>query len=289
MLMLLPVTVKRKEAVKEAAQSTTVKSEKRPRLEDNNLFTKMTEKYPLKPLKPMISEAIAASRSAESEAATRQLAGQSGASQSGATATQLSRELAEHAAMQTRESKAAASRSNTAARLAQQLVEKAATRQPAEQSRAKPAVTNATQLSRQLTEQAATAAQLSQQLTEHAAAGQTATAAQLQQINKHLREMRKKLQCDIPTETQWTLLAASIELLSARQERMMSDLNIIKNHITGANLINIGDSDGITGANLDVSDESDDDALWGPVTPEDGEACRLGTPLCRCLEDSDHN
>ena len=70
----------------------------------------------------------------------------------------------------------------------------------------------------------------------------------------------------------------------------MSDLNIMKNHITGANLINIGDNDGITGANLNVSDESDDDdALWGPITPEDGEACRLNTPLCHCLEDSDHN
>ena len=141
------------------------------------------------------------------------------------------------------------------------------------------AAASAAQLSRQLTEQAAAAAQLAQQLDEQSTASQTATAAHLHQINKHLHEMQKKLHFAIPSETRWTLLTTSVELLSARQEMMMTNLNIIKDHIIA------------TPANLNDGDESDesDNELWGPVTPEDGEACYLGTPMCHCREDSDHN
>ena len=169
---------------------------------------------------------------------------------------------------------ASASKTTTAQQLSQQ---------PAEQATASQTAT-AQQLSQQLAEQAAnqtaTAQQLSQQLAEQATASQTAAAQQLKQINKHLQEMRSKLQqlTTIPAETQWTLLSTSMELLSARQEIMMTDLNIIRDRIINAP-VNHGDVN-------DRDDSDNDDDLWGPITPE--ESCYLGTPLCHCREDDSH-
>ena len=127
--------------------------------------------------------------------------------------------------------------------------------------------------------QAATTQQLSE-VRAQAAANQAATTQQLKQVRKHLQEMSGKLQqlTTIPTKTQWTLLSTSMELLSARQEIMMTDLNTIRDQPINAPVNNHSD--------VCDSDNSDNDDLWGPITPE--ESCYLGTPLCHCQEDDNH-
>ena len=166
------------------------------------------------------------------------------------------------------------------------LKPQAATTQQLTEIRAQAAASQAAatqQLSKVQAQAAASQAATTQQLSEvraQATANQAATTQQLKQVRKHLQEMSGKLQqlTTIPTKTQWTLLSTSMELLSARQEIMMTDLNTIRDQPINAPVNNHSD--------VCDSDNSDNDDLWGPITPE--ESCYLGTPLCHCQEDDNH-
>ena len=224
---------------------------------------------PQKPLKPQAATTqqlteIRAQAAASQAAATQQLSkvqAQAAASQA-ATTQQLSEVRAQATANQ------AATTQQLSEVRAQAAANQAATTQQLSEVRAQATVN-----------QAATTQQLSE-VRAQAAASQAATTQQLKQVRKHLQEMSGKLQqlTIIPTKTQWTLLSTSMELLSARQEIMMTDLNTIRDQPINAPVNNHSD--------VCDSDNSDNDDLWGPITPE--ESCYLGTPLCHCQEDDNH-
>ena len=173
----------------------------------------------------------------------------------------------------------------------QATASQAATTQQLAEVRAQAAASQAAttqQLAEVRAQAAASQAAATQQLAEvraQAAASQVAATQQLKQVRKHLQEMSGKLRqlTANPTKTQWTLLSTSVELLSARQEIMMSDLNAIRDKLIDGPVNN--DHDVCDSDDSDVSTPSDD--LGGPITPD--ESCYLGTPLCHCREDDRHH
>ena len=69
----------------------------------------------------------------------------------------------------------------------------------------------------------------------------------------------------------WSSLSASVDLLAARQELILTKLDTIRNHQISDNNAD-GDSD--------IS--SLDSNLWAPVTPEEEDSCYEGAALCQC-------
>ena len=110
--------------------------------------------------------------------------------------------------------------------------------------------------------------------TEPRAPGSLADSAkQLTEVRRHLLNIKDQLrQLTSPTRTQWTLLSTSVELLAARQEIMMSDLNAIRDKLDPRE-DNNNDENGDT--------DSDDD-IWSPVTPAEENPCYEGAALCQC-------
>ena len=126
--------------------------------------------------------------------------------------------------------------------------------------------------------QAATTQQLAE-VRSQAATSQTATTQQLEQVRRHLQEMNGKLRqlTGSPTKTQWTLLSTSVELLSARQEIMMTDLHAIREQLEPRNNNENGDTD----------NDSDNDDIWGTITPDEEDPCYEGAALWQCRHDNE--
>ena len=110
--------------------------------------------------------------------------------------------------------------------------------------------------------------------TEPRAPGSLADSAkQLTEVRRHLLNIKDQLrQLTSPTRPQWTLLSTSVELLAARQEIMMSDLNAIRDQLDPPE-DNNNDENGDT--------DSDED-IWSPVTPDEENPCYEGAALCQC-------